>query len=119
MLRRAQIVVLTAVLAACASKPRPEAPPEPEVVVPVAVEVGDYVPSPSYPATTVAELRAAPPPATPLVAIGTNPEADAQRLQALAQVRIGTGHLPGAPADSIELARAQAVRSGADQALLY
>lgn len=119
MLRRAVIVLLAAALCACASKPRTEAPPPPEPVAPIAVEVGEYLPSPAYPAGTVAELRAAPPPAAPWVALGTNPDADAQRLQAQAHVRIGTGRLPGAPADSIELARAQAVRSGADQALLY
>jgi membrane-associated protease RseP (regulator of RpoE activity) len=119
MLRRALVVFLLAVLGACAVKPRPETPPVPAVVVPVAVEVGDYVASPAYPAATVAELRAAPPPGAPMVALGANPDADAQRLQAQAHVRIGTGHLPGLPVDSIELARSQALRSGADQALLY
>jgi membrane-associated protease RseP (regulator of RpoE activity) len=119
MLRRASLVFMAATLCACASKPRIEAPPVPQPVVPVVVDVGDYEPSPAYPAATVAELRAAPPPVAPLVALGANPEADAQRLQAQAHVRIGTGRLPGAPADSIELARAQALRSGADQALLY
>ncbi len=119
MLRRALLMLFAAALCACASKPRIEALPVPEPVAPVAVEVGDYVPSPAYPASTVAELRAAPAPVAPRVALGTNPDADAQRLQAQAHVRIGTGRLPGAPADSIELARAQAVRSGADQALLY
>lgn len=119
MFRRALIVSLAVALGACASKPRPEAPPEPEPVAPVAAEIGSYLPSPAYPAATVAELRAAPPPSAPKVALGTNPEADAQRLQAQAHVRIGTGRLPGAPVDSIELARAQAVRSGADEVLLY
>jgi len=119
MYRRVCIAIPLALLAACASKPRPEAPPEPVPVAPAPVEAGSYEASPAYPAATVEELRAAPPPAAPTVETGKSPDADAQRLQAQGYVRIGTGLLPGTPAESLEMARAQAFRSGADQAWLY
>lgn len=120
MTRVAALLALGALLAACASKPRTEPVAEPPPApAPEPVQAGTYAPAAAYPAATIAELRAAPPPATPQVAMGANPDADAQRLQAQGYVRIGTGQLPLAPAAAGEAALAQALRSGADQVLLY
>ena len=120
MTRVAALLAIGVLLAACASKPRTEPVAEPPPApAPEPVQAGTYAASAAYPAATIAELRAAPPPATPQVAMGANPEADAQRLQAQGYVRIGTGQLPLAPVAAGEAALAQALRSGADQVLLY
>lgn len=78
-----------------------------------------YVEEPGRDAATVAQMRAAPAPASAEVTPGKNRQADRRKLATSGFVAIGTGYFPGAADDAREDALRQGERVGADKILLY
>ena len=78
-----------------------------------------YVPEPGRDAGAVAQMRAAPAPATALIEPGKNVSADASRLAAASFVRIGSGRYRGGEDAVREEAAQQGRAVGADRILLY
>lgn len=111
--RPAALVVLV-LLAGCVSAPRGPVwqtqPPPPS---------SPYVADPGRDDATIAEMRAAPPPAAPELASGRNPAGDQNRLAAQGFVRIGTARYSGTDADVRAEADRQGRAVGADRVLLY
>lgn len=103
------VAATLAVLAGCASVPygARRSPPN------------GYEPESGRDATAVAEMRAAPAPATPAVEQGGSPAADRARLLAQRQVVIGHAYFPGEESAARNAAVDQGRRVGADRILLY
>jgi hypothetical protein len=105
-------------LAGCASapgivsrpSPRPPLPPE---------ETGSYQQQPGREPALVADLRAAPPPATPEVVEGRSVAADEKRLRAQSYMHIGTSRFAASDGDAHAKAERQGRAVGADRVIFY
>lgn len=115
------VFVLSALLlGGCAWIRRAPEKTEPGVPPPQAVvEPGHYFVTAGHGADLVAELRAAPAPATPEVADGTGIRSDERKLVARSFVRIGTGCYPTSDAEARDWVQRMGVRVGADKAFIY
>lgn len=78
-----------------------------------------YVVEPGREPSKVAELRAAPAPASPVLEDGSNRAGDHRRVAAKGLVSIGTGYFPGAQADARAAAIEQGRVVGAERILFY
>src|ERR1700752_1450509 len=108
---RAMLLVVSVLAAGCAQiRPAPPVAPAP---------VARYEPVTTQDPATVAELRAAPPPATPDIGNGGKPSADEQLLNARGYARIGDGFIPPEAGDARAWAQQQGQRIGADKILMY
>lgn len=113
---RAWLLLLPLVAAGCAqirTLTAPSAPAQP------AAPVARYEAVTSQDPDTVAELRAAPPPASPAISSGGKPSADEQLLNARGYARIGNGYIPPEAGDPHAWAEQQGQRIGADKVLMY
>jgi membrane-associated protease RseP (regulator of RpoE activity) len=115
-IRRCAAAALLLWLSGCASlAPGPSAP----TAQPPSAPASRYVPEPGRDAQTVAEMRAAPPPATPELIPGKNPAAEQRRQVAHGYVRVGNAHLAGDEATVRDEAIREGQAAGADRVLLY
>lgn len=108
-------LILLVVLAGCASLTRGPYGPAPGAETPAS----PYVAEPGRDAATIAEMRAAPAPATPELAVGKNPSGDLNRLATQGFVRIGSAHYPGPESSARDEAIRQGQGVGAERVLLY
>ncbi len=111
---RALLLAGSVLAAGCA--PIATLPPR---VAPPAPTVARYEPVTAQDPATVAELRAAPPPASAEISNGGKPSADEQLLNARGYVRIGNGFIPPEAGDPRAWAQQQARRVGADRIVMY
>lgn len=115
--------LLLLLLAGCAVSPGPRTETG-EVIAPSAPQAS-YEAEPGRDATTVAQMRAAPAPATPTLESGATSASDESRLTAQGFVRIGKAYFPigvigedgGAAARDASQRRGQEI--GAERVLLY
>lgn len=114
MFFRITVSTLLLVLAGCASLLHPVAEPSQP-----AAPGSRYEAESGRDAATIAQMRAAPPPATAEVGTGRNRTGDRRRLAASGFVHIGTGYFPGTAIAAREDAIRQGQRVGADKILLY
>ncbi len=112
MMQRLAVFALLTALAGCASAP-------PRNVTEAPTPGSRYQAEPGRDTATIERMRAAPAPATPEMAAGTNPSGDHGRLTAQGFVLIGTGHFPGPETAVRADALQQGRRVGADRVLLY
>jgi hypothetical protein len=113
-------VVVAGVLlvAGCATGPGAIfAPSAPKPLPPE--ETGQYETVTGREPALVADLRAAPPPASPEISEGKNAAADEKRLRAQSYMRIGTSHFAASDESARERALRQGQRVGADRVMLY
>jgi hypothetical protein len=117
--RHARPIALMLVLAlsGCATVSRMTTAPEEKPLPPE--ETGRYETVTGREPALVADLRAAPPPATPEIIDGRNIGAEERRLRSQSYMRIGTSHFAPNDADMREKALRQAERVGADRAIVY
>ncbi|MFT3791805.1 MAG: PDZ domain-containing protein [Rudaea sp.] len=113
------VVAALLLLGGCAWFRRGPERETPGAAPPPAVEPGRYSATAGHGAESVAELRAAPAPATPEVADGGGIHADERKLVARSFVRIGTGCYPTDDAAARDWAQRMGVRVGADKVLVY
>jgi len=115
---RSAVLAAALLMAGCAtgpgtifatSTPKP-LPPE---------ETGQYETVTGREPALVADLRAAPPPASPEISDGKNAAADEKRLRAQSYMRIGTSHFAVSDERARERAVRQGQRVGADRVILY
>lgn len=78
-----------------------------------------YEPEAGREATTIADLRAAPAPATPQVIVGSNASGERDRQASQGYVRIGTGYYPMTEPEARDSALRQGIGLGADRIVLY
>ena len=110
------MLLVASVLAAGCAQLRPGPPGAPPVP---ARPVARYEPVTTQDPATVAELRAAPPPATAEISNGGKASADEQLLNARGYARIGNGFIPPEAGDPRAWAQQQGQRIGADKILMY
>ncbi len=115
MKQRLVVSTLVLALAGCASAPHATR----ENALMPATPANRYIPEPLGNAATVDEMRAAPAPAIPDLATGTNPSGDRNRLAAQGYVLIGTGNFPGTENVVREEAIRQGRQVGAERIVLY
>lgn len=113
MTRLAALPVLLGLLslAGCATLQRPITEP--------AAPGSRYIVEPGREPERVAELRAAPAPASPEVELGSHRAGEQRRLSAKGLILIGTGYFPGDQATVREAAIEQGRRVGAERVLLH
>jgi membrane-associated protease RseP (regulator of RpoE activity) len=111
-MNRKLATVALLLLAGCAAVPR-------NVVNEPSSPQSRYEAEPGRDAATIAELRAAPAPATPEIIAGKNQDGDHARLILQGFVKIGTGHSPYAQAATHEDVLRQGRQVGAERILLY
>lgn len=124
MLRRlpSAALAMSILLGGCASVPpgsHVETYPEPPPSTPEPGSSSPYVPEPGRDAATIAEMRAAPPPAAPAVEIGRNASAEHKRLTTQGFVRIGAAQYAGSEDHARDESDRQARAVGADRVLVY
>ena len=115
---RAWPIALLLLLAGCASGPGTVSTPSMPTSAPPE-ETGGYEAVPGREPALVADLRAAPAPATPEVVDGKNAAADEKRLRPQSLMRIGTSHFAASDANARDKAMRQAMRVGADRVIVY
>ncbi len=115
MKQRLMVSALVMALAGCASTPHAtyENP-----AISTATS-NRYVPESLGDAATVEQMRAAPAPAIPELAPGTNYAGDRNRLAAQGYVLIGTGYFPGTQDAAHDQAIRQGQQVGAERIVLY
>jgi membrane-associated protease RseP (regulator of RpoE activity) len=111
-------IALLLLLAGCASGPGTVSAPSTPASVPPE-ETGRYETVPGREPALVADLRAAPAPATPEIVDGNNAASDEKRLRPQSLMRIGTSHFAASDANARGKAVRQAERVGADRVIVY
>jgi membrane-associated protease RseP (regulator of RpoE activity) len=111
------LILLLLLVAGCTSTPRRASGPE-ETVTPAEQQAG-YQAEPGRDAATVAQMRAAPSPASPMLEPGEASVNDETRLTAQGYVRIGTGRYPTEEAAAREAALRQGQQVGAERVLFH
>lgn len=109
---RMPVLLALLLLAGCATAP-------PRGITEPAAPGSRYVVEPGREPERVAELRAAPAPASPTLEDGGNRGGDHRRLAAKGFVSIGTGYFPGPEAEARAAAIEQGQAVGAEQILFH
>jgi hypothetical protein len=112
-----RLVVLACLLALAGCAMLPPGAPSPTSTSPARVD--RYDAEPGRDAAMLARLRAAPAPAAPAVADGSDPRGDRNQLATQGFARIGTGYFPRDAAGARAAALRKGQEVGADRVLLY